>query len=123
LASGLESTHETQTPLRLTATPHGLHPTLKGTITVRGTAPQVALATSAPVVKFGTAVTLTGTVSKKAGGETVWITPLARPVALPEPGGASWTVESGQQTGNKRLKSASLNHAESHHEKAGKPHE
>jgi hypothetical protein len=29
----------------------------------------------------------------------------------------------GQQTGSKRLKSASLNHAESHHEKAGKPHE
>src|SRR5919198_6318403 len=37
-----------------------LHPTLKGTIVVRGAPPQVTLATSAPVVKFGTAVTLTG---------------------------------------------------------------
>src|SRR5437867_4714121 len=40
----------------------GLHPTLKGTVTVRGAPPQVTLATSAPIVKFGTSVALTGTV-------------------------------------------------------------
>ncbi|HMC74018.1 MAG TPA: cupredoxin domain-containing protein, partial [Terriglobales bacterium] len=31
----------------------GLHPSLKGTVTVKGPPPQVTLATSAPVVKFG----------------------------------------------------------------------
>ena len=54
----------------------GLHPTLKGTITVRGAPPQVTLATSVPVVKFGTQVTLTGTVSNKRAGETVTLTAL-----------------------------------------------
>jgi plastocyanin len=54
----------------------GLHPTLKGTITVRGAPPQVSLAVSAPVVKFGTQVTLSGTVSNKRAGETVTITAL-----------------------------------------------
>jgi len=49
----------------------GLHPTLKGTVVVRGAPPQVTLATSAPVVKFGGQVTLTGTVSNKKAGETV----------------------------------------------------
>jgi plastocyanin len=55
----------------------GLHPTLKGTVTVKGVPPQVTLATSAPVVKFGTQVTLTGTVTSKKAGETVTL------VALP----------------------------------------
>jgi plastocyanin len=55
----------------------GLHPTLKGTVVVRGAPPQVTLATSAPVVKFGTQVTLSGVVSNKKAGETVTI------VALP----------------------------------------
>jgi plastocyanin len=54
----------------------GLHPTLRGTITVRGAPPQVALATSVPVVKFGTQVTLSGTVSNKRTGETVTLTAL-----------------------------------------------
>jgi plastocyanin len=54
----------------------GLHPTLKGTITVRGAPPQVTLATSVPVVKFGTQVTLSGTVSNKRTGETVTLTAL-----------------------------------------------
>jgi plastocyanin len=54
----------------------GLHPTLKGTVTVRGAPPQVSLAISAPVVKFGAQVTLTGTVSNKRTGETVTITAL-----------------------------------------------
>ena len=55
----------------------GLHPTLKGTVTVRGAPDQVTLATSAPVVKFGSQVTLTGTVTSKKAGETVTL------VALP----------------------------------------
>jgi plastocyanin len=54
-----------------------LHPTLRGTVTVRGASPVVTLATSAPVVKFGTQVTLTGTVNNRRAGETVTI------VALP----------------------------------------
>jgi plastocyanin len=54
----------------------GLHPTLKATITVRGAPPQVTLATSVPVVKFGTQVTLNGTVSNKRAGETVTLTAL-----------------------------------------------
>ena len=54
----------------------GLHPTLKGTIIVRGAPPAVTLAASAPVVKFGTQVTLTGAVSNKRAGETVTIAAL-----------------------------------------------
>jgi plastocyanin len=54
----------------------GLHPSLRGTVTVRGAAPVVTLATSAPVVKFGTQVTLTGAVNNKRAGETVTIAAL-----------------------------------------------
>jgi plastocyanin len=54
----------------------GLHPTLKGTVVVRGAPPQVTLATSAAIVKFGTPVTLTGTVSNKKSGETVTLVQL-----------------------------------------------
>jgi len=54
----------------------GLHPTLKGTVTVKGAPPQVTLAISAPVVKFGTAVTLTGAVNNKKTGENVTIAAL-----------------------------------------------
>jgi len=54
----------------------GLHPTLKGTVIVKGAPPQVSLAVSAPVVKFGTEVTLSGAVSNKRTGETVTITAL-----------------------------------------------
>jgi plastocyanin len=54
----------------------GLHPTLRGTITVRGAPPEVTLASSAPVVKFGDQVTLSGTVSNKKAGETVTIVQL-----------------------------------------------
>src|ERR671936_2228368 len=53
-----------------------LHPTLKGTVVVRGAPPQVTLATSAPVFKFGASVTLTGTVSNKKAGETVTLVQL-----------------------------------------------
>jgi plastocyanin len=51
----------------------GLHPALKGTVTVRGLPPQVTLATSAPVVKFGGQVTLTGAINSKRSGQTVTI--------------------------------------------------
>ena len=54
-----------------------LHPALKGTIKVNGPPPEVTLATSAPVVKFGGQVTLSGVVSNKRAGETVTL------VALP----------------------------------------
>jgi plastocyanin len=55
-----------------------LHPALKGTVVVRGVRPpdQVTLATSAPVVKYGGQVTLTGAVSNKKAGETVTIVQL-----------------------------------------------
>jgi plastocyanin len=53
-----------------------LHPSLRGTVTVRGAAPVVTLATSAPVVKFGGQVTLTGTVNNRRAGETVVIAAL-----------------------------------------------
>src|SRR2546430_3119909 len=39
-----------------------LHPTLRGTVVVKGAPPVVTLAASAPIVKYGTQVTLTGTV-------------------------------------------------------------
>ena len=54
----------------------GLHPTLKGTVIVRGASPVVSLAVSAPVVKFGTQVTLAGVVNSKRAGETVTIAAL-----------------------------------------------
>jgi plastocyanin len=53
-----------------------LHSGLRGTVTVRGAPPQVSLATSAPVVKFGGTVTLTGAVSNKKAGETVTLVQL-----------------------------------------------
>jgi plastocyanin len=53
-----------------------LHPSLKGTVVVRGAPDQVTLATSAPVVKFGAQITLTGAVSNKKAGETVTIVQL-----------------------------------------------
>jgi plastocyanin len=53
-----------------------LHPSLRGTIVVRGAPPQVTLATSAAIVRFGTPVTLTGTVSNKKSGETVTLVQL-----------------------------------------------
>jgi plastocyanin len=55
----------------------GLHPSLRGTVVVRGAPPQVTLATSAAIVRYGAQVTLTGTVSNKRSGETVTL------VALP----------------------------------------
>jgi plastocyanin len=54
----------------------GLHPSLKGTVTVRGAPPQITLATSAPVVKFGGQATLSGTVNNNRAGQTVTIVQL-----------------------------------------------
>jgi plastocyanin len=53
-----------------------LHPTLKGTVVVRGAPPQVTLVASAAVVKYGATVTLTGAVSNKKVGETVTLVQL-----------------------------------------------
>jgi plastocyanin len=49
----------------------GLYPTRRGTVVVRGAPPSVTLAASAPVVKYGTQITLSGAVSNKKAGETV----------------------------------------------------
>jgi plastocyanin len=54
----------------------GLHPSLTGTVVVHGPPPQVTLATSAAIVKYGTAVTLSGTVSNKKSGETITLVQL-----------------------------------------------
>src|SRR5262249_3028440 len=53
-----------------------LHPALTGTVAVRGAPPQVSLVASAPVVKYGATVTLSGTVSSKKSGETVTLVQL-----------------------------------------------
>jgi plastocyanin len=54
----------------------GLHPSLRGTVTVRGAAPQVTLATSLPIVKFGGQTTLSGAINSKRSGQTVTIVQL-----------------------------------------------
>ena len=54
----------------------GLHPAFKGTVAVKGAPPVVSLAASTPVVKFGTQVTLTGTVNSRRAGETVTVVQL-----------------------------------------------
>jgi plastocyanin len=53
-----------------------LHPSLRGTLVVRGAPPQVSLVASAAVVKFGGSVALSGTVSNKKAGETITIVQL-----------------------------------------------
>ncbi|MFY9580386.1 MAG: cupredoxin domain-containing protein [Gaiellaceae bacterium] len=53
-----------------------LHPTLKGTVNVKGLPPSVTLVASAPVVKYGAQVTLSGAVSNKKSGETVTLVAL-----------------------------------------------
>ena len=50
-----------------------LHPKLTGKITVKGAPPTLTLAASAPIVVYGTKVTLTGVVSNHAAGEQVTI--------------------------------------------------
>jgi len=53
-----------------------LHPSLKGTVVVRGAPPQVSLVASAAVVKFGGSVTLSGAVTNKKAGETITLVQL-----------------------------------------------
>lgn len=53
-----------------------LHTRLTGTVVVKGQPPVVTLGASAPIVKYGTQVTLTGTVNNKRQGETVTIVQL-----------------------------------------------
>jgi plastocyanin len=53
-----------------------LHPSLKGTVVVKGAPPQVSLVASVPVVKFGSSVTLSGAVSNKKAGETITLVQL-----------------------------------------------
>jgi plastocyanin len=50
-----------------------LHPTIKGTITVKGLPPTLTFAASAPIVTYGTQATLTGVVSNHQAGEQVTI--------------------------------------------------
>jgi plastocyanin len=54
----------------------GLHPSLKGTVTVRGAPPQVTLAVNAPVINYGAQVQLTGVVNNRKSGETVTLAAL-----------------------------------------------
>jgi plastocyanin len=53
-----------------------LHPTRRGTITVRGAPPAVTLATSAPVVKHGGSATLSGAINSRRAGQSVTIVQL-----------------------------------------------
>jgi plastocyanin len=53
-----------------------LHSSLRGTVVVKGAPPVVTLAASAPIVKYGTQVTLSGAVSNKKAGETVTLVQL-----------------------------------------------
>ncbi|HXY86207.1 MAG TPA: cupredoxin domain-containing protein [Gaiellaceae bacterium] len=71
-----------------------LYPKLKGTITVKGLPPVVTLAVSAPVVKYGSAVTLSGTVNDLKAGESVTI------VALPSGQTTKQVVATLQTTTN-----------------------
>jgi plastocyanin len=75
LAAGKTYSH----PFARSGTYHyhdGLHPTVRGTVVVKGAPPVVSLAASAPIIKFGTQVTLTGTVNSKRPGESVTLVQL-----------------------------------------------
>jgi plastocyanin len=49
----------------------GLHPSLSGKLTVKGPPPAVTLALSAPIVDYGTQITLSGAVSSATANESV----------------------------------------------------
>ena len=53
-----------------------LHPSLTGSVVVKGAPPQISLVASAPVVKYGATVTLSGAVSNKKAGVTVTLVQL-----------------------------------------------
>ena len=54
----------------------GLHPSIRGTVVVKGAPPVVSLAASTPVVTYGGQVMLTGTVNSKRAGENVTLVQL-----------------------------------------------
>ena len=72
-----------------------LHPKLAGTVTVKGLPPSLTLAVSAPIVTYGTQVTLSGVVSSHKAGESVTIyyqpypqpNPIQRATVLTSDGG------------------------------------
>ena len=72
-----------------------LHPKLTGTVTVKGLPPSLTLAASAPIITYGTQVTLSGVVSSHKAGESVTIyyqpypqpNPIQRAVVLTTDGG------------------------------------
>lgn len=51
-----------------------LHPTIKGTVTVKGPPPSITLGAGAPILVYGSETTLTGTVSNGLANEQVTIT-------------------------------------------------
>jgi hypothetical protein len=53
-----------------------LHPALTGSVVVKGAPPEISLAASVPVVKYGGTVTLSGAVSSKKAGVTVTLVQL-----------------------------------------------
>jgi len=53
-----------------------LHPGLTGSVVVKGAPPQISLMASAPVVKYGATVTLSGAISNKKAGVTVTLVQL-----------------------------------------------
>jgi plastocyanin len=51
-----------------------LHPSLTGTVKVKGPPPSVAFALSQPIVVYGTTITLTGQISSHKSGQSVQLT-------------------------------------------------
>jgi plastocyanin len=62
-----------------------LHPSLTGKVTVKGPPPSMSLALSAPVVFYGTPVTLSGSISTGAANQTVSIEKQPYGQAAPSP--------------------------------------
>jgi plastocyanin len=60
-----------------------LHPSLTGTIKVKGPPPSVAFGLSEPIVVYGTAITLSGQISSHKSGQNVQLT--SQPYGAPSP--------------------------------------
>jgi plastocyanin len=60
-----------------------LHPSLKGTITIKGPPPSLAIALDKPIVTYGTQVTLSGKAANVKAGTTVTL--FAQPYGQPSP--------------------------------------
>jgi plastocyanin len=71
----------------------GLHPAVKGSVTVQGPPPAVTLDLGAPIVTYGNSTTLTGKISTGDSGETVTIT--SRPEGASAQQAATVTTGSG----------------------------